>query len=103
MHERSLMDALLRQIEAAAQAAGGARVTCVRVRVGPMFHGSADHLREHFDEVARGTLADGATLMVRIDATGSTRYSQDVFVDSVDVEVTDDPPADDDRAARTNT
>ena len=86
MHERSLMDAILRRIQSEADAAGATRVTTVRVRVGPLFHGSAEHLGEHFAEAAHGTIAQHARLVVRVDESADTRYAQDVFLESIDLE-----------------
>ena len=71
MHEKALMDDLMRKITAQAQAEGGVRVTRIRVRLGALSHFTAVHFREHFEDASRGTVAAGAEVEaeVRTDPT----------------------------------
>ena len=39
---------------------GGSHVTRIRVRLGALSHFTPEHFREHFDDAAAGTLAEGA-------------------------------------------
>jgi hydrogenase nickel incorporation protein HypA/HybF len=64
MHERGWVDALIRRVAAMARGEGATRVVGVTVRVGPWSALSADHVREHFEAAARGTVAEGARLTV---------------------------------------
>lgn len=82
MHEMSLMNDLMRRITAAAC---GGRVTRVRVQLGVLCNCSADHFREHFEHAARGTLADGAALEIRIGRDPTARHAQDVLLESIEV------------------
>ena len=66
MHELSLLRALLNQIEAVARSNGAERVSVVRLKLGPLAHIEPDHLRGHFVEAARGTLAEGARLDIEV-------------------------------------
>ena len=60
MHERALMDDLLGKILEVAGEQGGTRVQRTCVRLGALSHFTIAHFREHFDDAARGTLAEGA-------------------------------------------
>ena len=61
MHELSIAQAL---IEAAGEAAGAARVTRVRVRVGALSGVAPEALRFSFDVAAAGTACEGAELEI---------------------------------------
>lgn len=62
MHESSLMKGLLASIEAAAREVSAERVTAVHVTIGALAGISPDHLAQHFQMAAVGTLAAGASL-----------------------------------------
>jgi hydrogenase nickel incorporation protein HypA/HybF len=63
MHEESLLQALVRQIEDVVRAEGAASVLSVEVWVGALSHlETEEHFREHFDRAAAGTAAEGAEL-----------------------------------------
>jgi hydrogenase nickel incorporation protein HypA/HybF len=64
MHEAGLVRDLMRKIGELAAAENAARVHDVRIHLGALCHMSADHLRGHFLEAARGTVAEGAVLHV---------------------------------------
>ena len=57
-------------------------MTSVRVRVGPLSHFSPEHFREHFADAARGTIAEGASVVVASDAAGA-----DVVLESLELEL----------------
>jgi hydrogenase nickel incorporation protein HypA/HybF len=87
MHEASLMKGLMRQIDAIAEAEGGARVVAVSVWLGALSHMSPAHFEAHFRVASRGTRAEGA----RIDAATSDdvghAHALDVVLESVEVVV----------------
>ena len=87
MHERALMQDLMREIEDVARADGATRVTKIEVRLGALSHFTPEHFREHFVDASRGTLAEGA----EVDATLATSIdeprSAGVVLESVEVEV----------------
>lgn len=87
MHEAALMRDLLRKIEAEARAAGGRRVTRVRVRLGALSHFTAAHFREHFEDASRGTIAEGATVEAVLRTNPTDPDAQGVVLESVDVEL----------------
>jgi len=86
MHEHSLMAGLLREVEGIARDNGSRRVVKLRVALGALTHLSPDHLREHFEEAARGTVADGAALEVRVLNDISGPRAQDIVLESVEIE-----------------
>jgi hydrogenase nickel incorporation protein HypA/HybF len=82
VHERALMRDLLNRVDAVARAEGASRVTRVGVQVGPLSHFTPEHFREHFADASRGTIADGASVDVSSDGTGT-----DVLLESVELEL----------------
>jgi hydrogenase nickel incorporation protein HypA/HybF len=64
MHETALMAHLLRRIERETLAAGAARVTAVRLRVGEFAGVEPGLLEDAFRRLTPGTLAEGARLEV---------------------------------------
>ena len=67
MHEMALAESMLQIVEDAAGKNGAARVTAVRLELGALSHVEQEALRFCFEAVAKGGLANGATL--EIDAT----------------------------------
>ena len=51
------------ELQSLALAEGGRRVTRIRVRLGALSHFTPEHFREHFEDAARGTLAEGAEVV----------------------------------------
>ena len=68
MHEFSLINDLMKKITNISLNEGGRRVVAVKVNLGALAHISPEHFREHFDEAALGTPAEGA----RLDVVAST-------------------------------
>jgi hydrogenase nickel incorporation protein HypA/HybF len=64
MHEVSIMTEAVRMAAETARAAGAARVTRVRLRVGALSSALPEALRFAWDVVCRGTLAEGARLEI---------------------------------------
>jgi len=86
MHERALMRDVVARIEAVAREEGASRVTLVRVRLGALSHFTPEHFREHFEDAARGTVADGATVVAGLGADIADPLAADVVLESVEVE-----------------
>lgn len=81
MHEMSLLRGLMKQIEGIARQQSARRVTVVRLKLGPLAHIEPGHLREHFVDAARGTLAEAATLDIE-----TTEELHELTLESIDVE-----------------
>jgi hydrogenase nickel incorporation protein HypA/HybF len=84
MHERALMDDVMRNIESVARANGARRVTRVVVRLGTLSHFTPEHFQEHFVDASLGTVAEGAEIEATIDGGGA-----DVLIESGEIEEPD--------------
>jgi hydrogenase nickel incorporation protein HypA/HybF len=87
VHERALMRDVIARVQGAAYAEGAVRVTRVAVRLGALSHFTAAHFREHFEEAARGTLAEGAVVDAVAGDDPTDAGAGDVVVESVEVEL----------------
>lgn len=86
MHEQALMKDVMTKIDEIARAGGALRVTRVGVRLGALSHFTPDRFREHFEDVSRGTIADGATVDARLVDDIGDPLAADVVVESIEVE-----------------
>jgi hydrogenase nickel incorporation protein HypA/HybF len=87
MHERALMSDLLRSITAEAQSQGGHRVTRIRVSLGALSHFTEAHFREHFDDAARGTIAEGAAVDAEVGTDPTDAHARSVVLESIELEL----------------
>ena len=87
MHERKLMDDLMREIEHQARDARADRVTRVRVRLGALSHFTEEHFREHFADAARGGPAEGAEVEAELRDDPTEPEAQGVLLESIQVEL----------------
>lgn len=87
MHEASLMTNLMRRIDEVARAEGARRVVGVSVWLGALSHMSVEHLAEHFEQAAAGTIAEGALLDVAVSEDARHANAQDIVLESVKVEI----------------
>ena len=89
MHEKHLTEDLVRRLEAIAAAEGGRRVTRINVRLGALSHFTPEHFREHFDDAAAGTVAEGAAVEAVLGTDPTEPGAQAVLLESVQVELPD--------------
>ncbi len=87
MHEMHLIHSLMKKIDEVAKTNQASRVSRVQVRLGALSHSSAAHFREHFDEAARGGVAERARLDVIEDPDQNSPTAQDILLESVDVDI----------------
>ncbi len=87
MHEKHLTEDLVRRLEALAAAEGGTQVTRIRVRLGALSHFTPEHFREHFDDAAAGTLAEGAKVEAELDTDPTAPGAQGVLLETVELEL----------------
>lgn len=64
MHEKSVMDALIHQIEKVAFEQKAKKVVKVTVQLGALCHMSKEHFLEHFEWASRKTIAQDAEVLV---------------------------------------
>jgi len=86
VHEKALMDDLIRKLEAEARAEGARRVTRIRVRLGALSHFTEAHFREHFEDAARGTVAEGAEIEAELRTDPTEHEAQGVVLESIEIE-----------------
>jgi hydrogenase nickel incorporation protein HypA/HybF len=86
VHERALMRDVLGRVEETARTEGAARVTRVHVRLGALSHFTPEHFLEHFEEAARGTIAEGATVVTSLESDIAHPRASDVVLESVEIE-----------------
>ena len=86
MHERALMDDLMRKIESVAHENDGVRVTRITVKLGALSHFTPEHFREHFADASRGTLAEGAEVDAVLEDDVHAPNATGVVLESVEVE-----------------
>jgi hydrogenase nickel incorporation protein HypA/HybF len=82
------MTGLIGSVEDVAAANGASRVTRVTVRLGALSHFTVDHFVEHFEDAARGTIAEGAAVDATLDDDIASSSAADVVLESVEVELT---------------
>lgn len=87
MHETGIVRDLVRRLEQAALEAGAPRVTAVDVWLGALCQFSAVHFREHFDDEARGTAAEGAALRIETSEDVADANAPYVLLRSVELDV----------------
>lgn len=90
MHETGIVRDLIHRLERAVRDAGARRVSGVDVWLGALSQFSPEHFREHFEDEARGTLAEGAALRVKTSRDIQHPHAQNVVVQSVDLDIPDD-------------
>jgi hydrogenase nickel incorporation protein HypA/HybF len=86
VHEKHLTEDLVRKVETMAAAEGAARVRRIEVRLGALSHFTPGHFREHFDDAAAGTLAEGAEIDARLDTDPTAPGAQGVLLETVELE-----------------
>lgn len=90
MHEKAVMDDLIRTIDARARNEGAVRVTRIQVRLGALSHFTEAHFREHFLDASQGTVAEGAEVEAELDTDPSAARAQGVVLEAIDVELPDE-------------
>jgi len=87
MHETGMIRDLVHRLEAAAREAGTKSIAGADVWIGALSQMSADHFREHFNEAARGTLAEGAALKLEVSDDLDDPKALSVVLQSVELKV----------------
>ncbi|MFC5525818.1 hydrogenase maturation nickel metallochaperone HypA [Rhodanobacter ginsengisoli] len=90
MHETGIVRDLVRRLEQAAREQGAGRVCAVVVWLGALSQFSPEHFREHFDDEARGTLAEGAALSIVASGDPADPHAQHVMLQSAEFSVPDE-------------
>jgi len=91
MHETGIVRDLVHRVEASARAAGAVRVSGISVWLGALSQFSPAHFREHFDDEARGTLAESARLDIESSTDLSDPNALVVMIRDLELEVENSP------------
>ena len=86
MHDRALMRDLLGRIDDLAREEGATRVSRITIRLGALSHFTPGHFREHFEDAARGTVAEGAVVDATLDDDIGASSAEGVVLVSAEVE-----------------
>jgi len=86
MHESGLIQDLIEKVEKLVRDHGGRRAVSIQVRLGPLAALQPDHLREHFEMAAAGTLAEGAVLSITNSEDLGGPDPVGVVLESVEIE-----------------
>jgi hydrogenase nickel incorporation protein HypA/HybF len=86
MHETAWLSDLVRTVASVARRDGAKRVVGVTVRLGPSSVLSVEHLREGFADAARGTIAEGARLVVTRVGEEAGPIDRGEVLDSIEIE-----------------
>lgn len=86
MHEKSLMDDLMKKILLLAEKEQASKVTRVRVKLGALSHMSKEHFQEHFDIASQGTLAEGAQIEAEESEDLHDPNASSVVLKNIDVQ-----------------
>jgi len=89
MHERAVMRDLVGRIDELAEAEQATAVTLIQVRLGALSHFTREHFREHFEDAARGTRAEGATVEATLCDDATAPDAAGVVLETVELEVRD--------------
>lgn len=85
MHEQSLMNDLMAKISQVAAEERARGVTAVTVWLGAFSHMSPTHFAEHFENAARGTIAEGARIHCETSDDLEDPDAQDIRLLSIDL------------------
>jgi hydrogenase nickel incorporation protein HypA/HybF len=85
MHEKSIMDNLMKKILVLAQKENASSVTKISVKLGALSHMSPEHFQEHFDEVSLGTIAENAIIETEMSQDIHDPHAQSILLKSIDV------------------
>jgi len=85
VHERALIDDLVRKVVAVAEAEGASSVARITVRLGALSHFTPEHFVEHWESSSRGTAAEGAAVEAAMDDDLTGSAAQGVVLESVEV------------------
>ena len=86
MHEQSLMNDLMAKILTIAKENEATKVVSVDVWLGALSHMSPSHFKEHYDETAKGTIAEGAQLNSEVSDDIDHPNAQDILLKNIEVE-----------------
>jgi len=89
MHETGIVRDLVRRLVDAATEAGAERVSRAEIWLGALSQFSPAHFKEHYEDEAAGTIAEGARLDIVLSDDVSDPNAQHVMIRSLDLDFAD--------------
>ena len=86
MHDRAVMDDLLREIRDVVRREGATRVRRLRVTLGALAHMTPEHFRQHLEVAAPGTPVEGAEIECDCDTDPGAPGAQGIRLRSLELE-----------------
>lgn len=85
MHEFSLMNGLLENINNIAKQQNAKKVVKIMIKLGALTNISAGHFREHFEEAAKNSIAENAELNIEEATDIYAKEAQDILIKEIEV------------------
>lgn len=85
MHEFSLMADLVKKINKISTEQNAEKVIKINIKLGALSHISADHFKEHFVHVSKGTNFENAELEIEEASDVNASDAQDILLESIEV------------------
>ncbi len=85
MHEHSLIKNLIKKIEDIAKKNNARNVTSIKIKLGALCHTTPEHFHGHFDPLAAGTIAEGATVDFIVSTDINDPHAEEIILDSIEV------------------
>ncbi len=85
MHEYHIVESVIKQAAAAAEEREASRITRIRLAVGEMSGLEESSIRLYFEEISKGTLAEGAELVVN-SAKDGTEGARGLYIEDIEIE-----------------
>lgn len=86
MHETGITKSLVHEVERLARRYGSPKIVALNIHVGALCPFSEDHVREHFNQEAQGTVAEHARLNIERGIDPTEPLAQDVALVSIEIE-----------------
>lgn len=85
MHETGLLKGMLQQISTLAEKENVEKIACITVQLGALTQISPEHFREHFDIESKGTVAEGADLIIKVNDNVQDPHAQDILLKDIEI------------------
>ena len=85
MHETALVSDLMSKITEVTQREGARSVKSITVTLGALSHMTPDRFREHFEQAAAGSVAEGARLNITCEPDPTAPNAQSIRLDSMEL------------------
>ena len=85
MHEKSVMDNLMKKILQVAEQEKAKKIIKVSVKLGAFSHMSKQHFKQHFELASKGTIAEGAEIDAEVSEDIHDPGANIVTLKSIDI------------------